>query len=56
MMIIHKEKVRLVYDKTSRRNPDSGSVIYLTAAKVVQCRLVGENNREKEEAKRKQQR
>ena len=34
------------------RNPDSSTVIYLTAAKVAQCRLVAGNRREKEEAKK----
>ena len=51
MTILHQNKVRLVNDETSRRNPDSILVIYLTAAKVSQFRLVAENRREKEEAK-----
>ena len=34
------------------RNPDSSTVIYLTAAKVAQCRLVAEKRREKEEAQK----
>ena len=33
------------------RNPDSILGIYLTAAKVAQCRLLIENRRDKEEAK-----
>ena len=41
----------MVNDKTSMRNPDSSTVIYLTAAKVAQFRLVAGNRREKEEAK-----
>ena len=48
MMILQKKKVRLLNDEKSRRNRDSSSGIYLTAAKVVQYRLVDENWREKE--------
>ena len=44
--------VRLIHDVTSRRNPDSNSGIYLTSAKVAQCRLVAKNRREEEEAKK----
>ena len=51
MAILNQKKVRLVNDETSTRNPDSSSVIYLTAAKVSKCRLVDENRRENEEAK-----
>ena len=47
-----QKKVRLVEDETSRRNPDSSSGIYLTAAKVKKCRLVADNRRENEEAKK----
>ena len=46
------KKVILENDVTSRRNPDSSSGIYLTADKVSQCRLVYDNMREKEEAKK----
>ena len=53
MAILNQKKVRLVNDETSTRNPDSSSVIYLTAAKVSKCRLVDENRRENEEAKKK---
>ena len=48
-MITKQEKVRLIHDVTSRRNPDSNLGIYLTADKVAQYRLVDENRREKEE-------
>ena len=48
MAILNQNKVRLVNYETSRSNPDSHSVIYLTAAKI--------NKREKKEAKSKQQR
>ena len=51
-MIPNKKKVRLVNDETSTRKPDSGTVIYLTDAKVAQYRLVCENRREKEEKKK----
>ena len=43
MIILHKNKVRLVNDITSSRNPDSSSGIYLTTAKVVQYILVAYN-------------
>ena len=52
MAILNQKKVRLVNDETSMRNPDSSLVIYLTSAKLAQCRLVGDNRREKEEAKK----
>ena len=55
-MILNKKKVTLVNDETSSRNPDSSLGIYLTTDKVSQYRLVAENRREKEEAKRKQKR
>ena len=55
MTILHQKKVRLVNDEISRRNPDSSSGIYLTAAKVAQCTLVDENRREKEEAKKEKE-
>ena len=47
MAIINKKRVRLVNDETSMINPDSSSVIYLTAAKLAHCRLVDDNRREK---------
>ena len=43
--------MRLVNDETSMRKPDSSTGIYLTADKVAQYRLVGDNTRENEEAK-----
>ena len=46
-MILHKNKVRLVNDVTSRRNPDSSSEIHLTADKVAQFRLVTEVEKKK---------
>ena len=49
MTILYQNNVILVNDETSMNNPDSSLVIYLTAAKVAQCRLVDENRREKEE-------
>ena len=36
MAILKQNKVRLVNDENSMRNPDSSSGIYLTAAKVEQ--------------------
>ena len=51
-MIPNQKKVRLVNDETSTRNYDSGKRIYLTIAKVAQYRLVDDNRREKEEAKK----
>ena len=51
MAILNQKKVRLVNYETSMRNPDYSLVIYLTAAKVAQCRLMAENRREKEEGK-----
>ena len=50
------KKLILVNDETSMRNPDSISGIYLTSDEAEQYRLVDENRREKEEAKRKQKR
>ena len=52
MTILNKNKVRLVNDETSSSNPDYSSVIYPTAAKVAQYRLVDENRREREDAKK----
>ena len=42
MVILNQNKVMLLNDETSTKNPDYSSVIYLTAAKVVQCTLVAE--------------
>ena len=52
-MILHQKNVILVNYETSRRNPDSSSGIYLAATKVAQCRVVDENRRGYEEAKKK---
>ena len=52
MKILNQKETRLVNDETSMRNPDSRTRIYLTAAKVVNFRLVADNRREKEEAKK----
>ena len=53
MMILKKKKVKLEnQDTTTRKNPESPSVIFLTAVKVSQCRQVADNKREKEEAKK----
>ena len=53
MMIIKQKKVKLANeDANTRRNPDSTSGIYLTAAKVAQCRQVAVNRREMDEAKK----
>ena len=53
MMILKKKKVKLANEyANTRRNPDSTSVIYLTAVKVEQCRQVAANRRETEEAKK----
>ena len=52
MMILKKKKVKLENEETTtRRNPDSTSVIYLTAVKVAQYIQVDGNRREKEETK-----
>ena len=51
-MILQKKKVIMINDDASRSNPDYIFGIYLTAAKVAQCRLVGGNMREKEESKK----
>ena len=49
MMVTKQNKVKLVNeDTTTRRNPDSNSIIYPTTVKVTQCRKVAENRREKE--------
>ena len=47
MKIMQKNKARLEYDVTTRKNLDSSLGIYLTSVKVSQCRLVGENSIEK---------
>ena len=53
MMILKKKKVKLENEETTtRRNPDSTSVIYLTAVKVAQYIQVDGNRREKEETKK----
>ena len=52
MMILHQKKAILENDVTTRRNPDSSSGIYLTSAKVAQCRMVAYNRRQKEEVKK----
>ena len=52
MMIYHKKKVKLVdEDANTRIKLNSTSGIYLTAAKVTQCRQVAANRREIDEAK-----
>ena len=50
-MILQQKKVRLENDLTTSKNPDSSSVIYITAAKLAKYRIVAENTREKEEKK-----
>ena len=45
MIILQQKQVRLVNDETYRRNTDSSSRIYFTAAKVTQYSLVAENRR-----------
>ena len=53
MMIIKQKKVKMENgDANTRRNPNSTSGIYLTAARVTQCRHVAENRREMDEAKK----
>ena len=52
MTIINQKKVIFVNDETSTSNPDFSTGIYLTADKVLQFRLVYDNRREKEEAKK----
>ena len=41
-----------VSDMTTRNNPNSASVIYLTNIKVAQCRMLAENRRGKQQAKK----
>ena len=50
--MLHKNNTILIHDETSTRNSDPGSGIYLTADKVLQCRLVDKNSIEREEAKK----
>ena len=51
-MILMQKKIKLTNeDANTRRNPDSTSGIYLTAAKVAQYREVAANRREMEETK-----
>ena len=53
MMILQQKKVKLENeDANTRRNPNSTLGIYLTNAKVAQCRQVGVNMRETDEAKK----
>ena len=52
MAIFQKNKARLENDVATRKNPNSNLVIYLTTAKVAQFRLVAQNKRKKEEAKK----
>ena len=49
---MQKNKVILENDVTTRRNPNSILLIYHTADKLAQFRLVDENKREEEEAKK----
>ena len=53
MMMLQQKKVKLANDDANtRRNPISTSGIYLTAAKVDQCRQVAENRRSVDEEKK----
>ena len=53
MMIHQQNKVKLANeDANTRSNPNSTSGIYLTAAKVAQCRQVAANRKEMDEAKK----
>ena len=56
MTVLHQKTVRLVNDETFMMKPDSNPVIYFTAAKVVQFRMVADNRKRTEEAKSKHQR
>ena len=52
-MIYHQKKVKLGHeDANTRINLNLTSGIYLTAAKVAQCRQVAANRREMDEAKK----
>ena len=53
MMIRERKKVRLANEDTAtRRDPNSNSVMYLTAVKVALCRQVAENRRGEGEGKK----
>ena len=53
MMMLQEKKVKLENDDANtRRNPNSTSGIYLTTAKVAQCRQVATNKRAMDEAKK----
>ena len=53
MMVLQKKKGKLSNDDANtRRNPNSALGIYLTAAKVAQCRQVPVNRRAVDEAKK----
>ena len=52
MAILNQNKARLENNETSISKPDSSSGIYLTTAKVLQCTLMADNMREKEEGKK----
>ena len=53
LMILKHKKVKLKNeDANNRRKPNSTLGIYLTAAKVAQCRHVAANRREMDEAKK----
>ena len=51
MMILKQNKVRLDNYLTTRNNSYSSLGIYLTAAKVAQCRRLADNRTEKEKKK-----
>ena len=53
VMILQQRKVKMANDDSNiRRNPNSTSGIYLTDAKVAQCRQVAKNRRAVDEAKK----
>ena len=52
MEILNQNKLILANNETSMSNPDSSSGIYLTTAKLLQCTLMANNMREKEEGKK----
>ena len=53
MMILRQKKVKLANEESNtRRNLNSTSGIYLTSAKVAQCRQVAANRRAVDEAKK----
>ena len=54
MEILQKYKALLENDVATRKNPDYSLGVYLTAAKEAQYRLIDDNNREKDEAKKTQ--